>query len=84
MNEKGQVFFYAFMLGITIIVLALALAPAVRERTDTTMTDLDCNNASISSFDKVTCYVVDLTIFHFIGGLIFVAGIVITARIIMG
>ena len=44
---------------------------------------LDCGNSSISTFNKGACVVVDLTIFHFIGGLIFIAGAVIVAKLIM-
>jgi len=89
MNNKGQVIFYGVMLGLTIIVLALALAPAVMNSTNAarnaTLGDtvgLDCANASISNFDKATCTVTDLNLFYFIGGLIFIAGAVITAKII--
>lgn len=86
MNNKGQVLFFAFMVGLTILILALALAPAVRQQVDEARNpdNLDCSNDSISNFQKAGCYVADLTIFHFIGGLIFIAGMVITARIILG
>ena len=43
---------------------------------------LDCSNSSISTYDKGACMVADLTIFHFIGGLIFIAGAVLTAKLI--
>jgi hypothetical protein len=43
---------------------------------------LDCSNSSISSFDKATCYVVDLNIFYFIAGLIFIGGAFVTSKII--
>ena len=82
-NKKGQVIFYAFMIGITILVLALALAPPVRTQVDEARTAMDCGNESISNFYKAACVVSDLTIFYFIGGLIFIAGAVITAKIIL-
>ena len=44
---------------------------------------LDCTNSTISTFDKGACVVADLTIFHFIGGLVFIAGAVIMARLVM-
>lgn len=86
MNNKGQIIFYAFMLGLTIVILALALAPAVKQQVDTARnpTNLNCSDPAINNFNRATCYVADLTIFHFVGGLIFIAGIVITARIILG
>lgn len=89
MNKRGQVIFYAFMIGITIIILALALAPAIKSFTDDAMNQtigdkagLDCNNVSISNFDKVTCNAVDLTAFYFIGGVLMIGLIVLSARII--
>ena len=89
-NKKGQVFFFALMLGIVILVLALALAGPVKDQVDSirnTTTDeggegLDCINSSISDFDKGACVVADLTIFHFVGGLIFIAGAIIIAKLI--
>jgi len=97
MNSKSQVFFYSLMLGILILVLALALAAPVKETIDSVrnksssilMTDqttsqpgLDCSNSSISSFQKGSCIIVDLSLFHFIGGLIFLAGAIITAKLV--
>ena len=83
MNNKGQVFFLAFMLGITVLVLTLSFAPGLKDQIDTTRNanNLDCGNESISTFDKATCRTTDLTMFYFIGGLIFIAGAIITARI---
>jgi len=83
-NKRGQVIFYALMLGITILVLALALSGPIRDQIDTARNpdNLDCSNASISTFDQATCYVSDLTTFYFVGGLIFIAGAVIAAKII--
>ena len=89
-NSKSQVFFYTLMLGILVIVLALSLAGPVKDIVDSTRSQttdeggagLDCSNSSISTFDKGACIVSDLSIFHFIGGLIFIAGSVITAKLI--
>lgn len=89
MNNKGSVLFYGLMLGLTILVLALALAPAVSEQVNTAMNStvgdrvgLDCDNSSISNFDKAACVATDISLFYFIGGLIFIAGAIVTARII--
>lgn len=90
MNNKGQVLFYGLMLGLTILILAFGLAYPVKEqidsvRNETTIdgtTGLNCSSDLISDYDKATCVVADLTLFHFIGGLLFIAGAVITARII--
>lgn len=85
MNDKGQVFFFTFMVGLVVLILALAFAPGLREQVDTTRNsaNLDCGNDSISSFNKATCFVTDLNIFYFIGGLIFITGSIITAKIIL-
>lgn len=80
---------YSVMLGLVIIVLALALAPAGKQFIESSMNQttgdtlgLDCNNDSISSFDKAACTVTDFSLFYFFGGLIFIAGVIITGRII--
>jgi len=91
-NRKGSVLFYSLMLGLTIIVLALGLAPAVKQQIDSVRANqtiegtagLDCDevNGTISNYNKAACIIIDLTIFQFIGGLIFIAGAVVTAKII--
>lgn len=85
MNKKGQIMLLGigFMLALTVILLALALAPAVKERIDTTRGAMDCDNSSISNFDKAGCLVADISMFQFVGGLIFMAGAILTARIIL-
>lgn len=90
MNNRGQTLFYGFMLGIVIFVLALALAPVVSEFTTSAMNDtvgdtigLNCSGTS-DNFIKATCIVTDLSLFYFIGVLIFIAGAVVTARYLFG
>ena len=83
MNNRGQVVFYTLMIGIVIIIIGLALAPVVQDfitdaRNETT--GMDCDNSSISDFDKAGCITSDLTLFYFIAGLIFLGGAVIAAR----
>ncbi len=89
MNKKGSLLIYGLMLGLLIMVLALALAPVVSQLTESARNEtvgdimgLDCENTSISNFDKATCIATDLTLFYFIGGLIFIAGTIVTAKII--
>jgi hypothetical protein len=87
MDNKGSVIIYGIMLGLTIIILALALAPSVQEFTEearNSTSGMDCSNSSISNFDKATCVVTDLNLFYFIGGLIFIAGSVIIAKVVFG
>lgn len=89
MNKQGSVVIYGMMVGITIIILALALAPSVGFFTDSAMNatvgdtvGLDCDNSSISNFDKATCTVVDINIFWFIGALILIGGGFFVVKII--
>ena len=94
MDKKGQVVFYTLMIGIVFILLAIALAPVLKESIDNARsnnytvhpsapgnsTGLNCEDASISKYDKATCVVTDLTLFHFIIGLVVLGGAVIAAR----
>jgi len=78
------------MIGLTILVMALALAPAVKQQVDSARNEttlegsngMNCSSSLISDYDKSACVVSDLSIFHYIGGLIFIAGAIVTARII--
>ena len=88
-NKKASIQIYGLMLGLTVIILALALAPAGKEIIESSMNvttgdviGMDCGNESISNFDRAACTVVDFSLFYFFGGLIFIAGVVITGRII--
>ena len=74
MNNKGQVLFLKFMIGITIIVIALAIAPALKEGVDTARNsnNLDCDNSTISDFDKLGCTSADISLFTFIAGILFI------------
>ena len=89
MNKRGSVLIYGLMLGLVVIILALALAPAVSESTngarDAPSGDtygLDCNNESISDFDKAACTTTDLSLFWFVGGLVLIGGGIIASKII--
>jgi Trk-type K+ transport system membrane component len=91
MNKKASVVIYTLMLGMVIIILALALAPSIQDSTTAAMNEssgdtqgLDCTNASISSFDKAACIATDLTLFYFVGVLVFIGGLIITAKVVSG
>lgn len=91
MNNKGQVAIYSFMIGLVILVLILAISPAVKEAIDNSRSEtvgdvigMDCSNESISNFQKAGCLASDLSMFYFIGTLVFIVGAVITARIAFG
>ena len=86
-NKKGAVWAYALMVGIVVIVLALALAPAGKSFIDSAMNEstadfigLDCDNSSISNFQKGTCRIVDFSLAYFFGGLILIGGGLILAK----
>lgn len=90
-NKKGSVVIYSMMVGILIIILGLALAPGIQQTISNAMNEssensigLDCNNESISNFDKAACVGTDLTLFYFIGSLIFIGGLIITAKVTFG
>ena len=88
-NKRASVMIYSVMLALVVIILTMALAPVGKSFIDSAMNEtvgdtvgLDCSNSSISNFDKATCVVTDFSLFYFFGGLIFIAGLVITGRII--
>jgi len=92
MNKNGfTTVFYTFMLALTIIVLALALSGPIKETVDNARNEtyenyygLNCSSATISDYDKAACVASDMSIFYFVGGLIFVAGMIIAARLVFG
>ena len=93
MNNRGQVIFFTLMIGLTVLILAMALAFPVKQASDNATNysnnvtgshqTLDCNNDSISNFDKAACIVADLSIFYFIGGLIFLVGSILAAKVLL-
>ena len=44
---------------------------------------LDCNNADISIFNKGACLVSDMSMFYFVGGLIFMVGGLVAAKVLL-
>ena len=90
MNNNGQVAIFGLMLMIVIVILALNFAPVLKEITDTARNDststsigLNCSNPNISDYDKAGCTSTDLVPFVFVGVLIFIAGAVAIAKIVM-
>lgn len=49
---------------------------------DITHNGLDCNNESISNFDKATCVATDMSMFYFLGVIIFIGGAFFTIKLI--
>lgn len=90
-NKGGQVIIVTIMIALCVILLAFALAPALKQfnedlraPTSDIAVGLDCNNSSISTFDKGTCLIADISFPYFIAFLIFLAGAIITAKLIGG
>ena len=93
MNNNGQVVFFTLMIGLTVLVLALALAFPVKQAVDNATNytgnvtgehqTLDCANSSISTFDKGACIISDMSMFYFIGGLIFMVDSIIVAKVLL-
>lgn len=88
-NKNGQVIVYGFMLGVVIIILAMAFAGPIKKFTDNAQNKtseiggMDCSNESISNFDKLNCLSTDLSLPYFIGALLAIGGIILTAKIIL-
>ena len=93
MNKNGQVIFFTLMIGLTVLIFTLSLAFPVKQSIDdatnysgnasTSVANLDCNNGSISIYNKGACLVSDMSMFYFIGGLIFLVGSIITAKVLL-
>lgn len=65
MNKQGQIIIFKFMLSITIIILVLAVGPLISEvNVDArSVSNMDCDNSSISDFDKLGCLSSDVSLF---------------------
>jgi hypothetical protein len=77
LNNKGQVWMYTLMLGITIIVLGLALAGPTKDIINQVMSDLTCSDP-YDNYIQGACWYMDFQKPLLIGGIIF-AGIAIVA-----
>ena len=91
LNKNGQVIFYTLMLAIVVIILAMAMTPVVKQFVDTAKSPstnesigLDCNNSSISDFNKAQCTLTDASIPYFFIALIGLAGVIIGAKVVFG
>ncbi len=87
-GNQGQIFGYAIMLSMVLLVLALALAPAIKSFADNAMNEtsgdtigLDCDTPS-DNFRRGVCTILDFSQAYFIVGIILIALAVLTARIL--
>ncbi len=69
MNNKGQTLILKFMIAITIIIVVLAMSPLLSEvNVDSrSAANMDCDNSSISDFDKLGCLSSDTSFFLMVG-----------------
>ena len=89
MNKVGQVGNYAvaFMLAIVIIIIGVSLAHPVNEVTTMAMNEtssiggMNCTS-TVDDFTKAGCWTMDIGQAFFIGSLIALGGVIISARII--
>jgi len=88
-NNRGQMFFVTMMIAIVFIILALVFAPVIKEFTDNAMNDstdtsvgLNCTGTS-DNFVIADCLFVDFQNPYFIGFVIFAAGAIIGARLLL-
>jgi hypothetical protein len=86
---KAQARIVGLMIGIVIIILGLALAFPVKQAVDNARNEssgdtigLNCSTSE-DVYIRAMCRASDLSIFLFVGGLLFIAGIVITAKILV-
>jgi hypothetical protein len=88
MNNKGQIFFYTFMLGIVVIILALSLAYPVYQVVDTARGNstedfigMNCTSPP-DNYYRGACLITDVSLPYFIIGLLAIGGAVIGAKLL--
>jgi hypothetical protein len=64
-NKRGNAFL-GFALGIFIFVMGVLIMPFILDDVDTTRTQLDCTNSSITGGTKINCLFVGSIIPYFI------------------
>jgi hypothetical protein len=90
LNNKGQAIFFGLMLFVVIVILALSLVVVVknivddaRAPTSETAVGMDCNNESISDYQKGQCMLTDLATPYFFFGLLGIGALVIGAKVLL-
>lgn len=61
-NKRGQIIIYTLMLCTIILILTMAFAPIFKQFINDAREDLTCTDASISDWDKATCYALDINL----------------------
>jgi hypothetical protein len=90
MSNRGQMFFVTIMIALIFIILALVFAPVIKDFTTTAMNDstdtsvgLNCTNPLSDTYTKANCLFVDYMNPYFVGFMIFGAGAIIGARLLL-
>lgn len=93
MNKSGQLttYFVTLMIGVVIIIMAMALAPTIknvisdaRSNSTSTTLGLNCSDSTINNYNKATCLFSDISLPAFVGSVIFIAGGIIGAKLLIG
>lgn len=82
MNNKGQVLLYSLMVATLMIVLILSLAGPVKTFIESSKNQTECENSTISDYDKAACYTYDIIFLLFVGLGIILAIIIIGSKLI--
>lgn len=67
--KNSQAIFVGIMIFIMVLIATISLIPLFKSEITTARdtTHLDCGNSSITPGTKMTCVLVDLSMFYFIG-----------------
>jgi hypothetical protein len=84
-NKKGQTAVLGLMIGVFVFMLAMVFIDPLKDviSESRSVSQLDCENSSISDGTKATCLVVDLILPYFISVVVAVAGAWIGAKILI-
>ena len=84
MRKKGQAAIVGLMIGVMIFMLAMIFVQPIGDVINEVrgVTQLDCDNSSISDGHKGTCLIMDLTMPYFIAVVLAVGGGYVSARFI--
>jgi hypothetical protein len=73
MNKKGQAVMVGIMIAIMVFIIAVNFITPIKDVVTQarSSSNLDCDNTSITTGNRMTCIAVDLYLFNFIGIAIF-------------
>ena len=80
MNDRGQVIFLAFMLGVSFFAIGLAIAPAIVSSVASAQTVASCSSATDVQM-KIFCNLIDVVAPYTIATIMGLAGMIVGGRI---